>query len=122
MHSGCCSGLRWLLQRLTVISPAAHGGCYSALRWLLQRLTVVVTVADGGCCSDLRWLLQWLMVVAASLMVVTASLTVVTAVATEYRNSRLNITILYWKYLLDIRSEAWLNLCWEYINRNLFAV
>jgi hypothetical protein len=31
-----------------------------------------------------------------------------------------NFIILFWKYLVDIRSEAWLNLCWEYIK--LFAV
>jgi hypothetical protein len=29
---------------------------------------------------------------------------------------RQNIIILFWKYLVDIRSEAWLNLFWEYIN------
>jgi hypothetical protein len=40
--------------------------------------------------------------------------------STEYYNSRL--IILIWKYLLDIRSEAWLNLFWEYINGKLFAV
>jgi hypothetical protein len=33
-----------------------------------------------------------------------------------------NIMILFWKYLVDIRSEAWLNLFGEYINRKLFAV
>jgi hypothetical protein len=27
-----------------------------------------------------------------------------------------HIIILFWKYLVDIRSEAWLNLFWEYIN------
>jgi hypothetical protein len=33
--------------------------------------------------------------------------------------------ILFWKYLADIkklRSEAWLNLFWEYVNGKLFAV
>ncbi len=35
---------------------------------------------------------------------------------------RKNIIILCWKYLIDIRSEAWLNPRWEYINRKLFAV
>jgi hypothetical protein len=40
----------------------------------------------------------------------------------ENNNSRQNITILFWKYLVDIRSEAWLNLFGEYINRKLFAV
>jgi hypothetical protein len=33
-----------------------------------------------------------------------------------------NIAILFWKYLVCIRSEAWLNLVWEYINGKLFAV
>jgi hypothetical protein len=43
--------------------------------------------------------------------------------STEYHNSRQNIIIMIWKYLADIiRSEAWLNLFWEYINRRLFAV
>jgi hypothetical protein len=32
----------------------------------------------------------------------------------EYHNSRQNIIILSRKYLVDIRSEAWLNLYWEY--------
>ncbi len=36
--------------------------------------------------------------------------------------SRQNIIILLQKYLVDIRSEAWLNLFWEYINGNIFAV
>jgi hypothetical protein len=40
----------------------------------------------------------------------------------EYHNSRQNIIILLWKYLVDIRSEAWLNLFWEYIKGILFAV
>ncbi len=40
----------------------------------------------------------------------------------EYYNSRQNIIILFWKYLVDIRSEAWLNLFWEYINWKFFAV
>ncbi len=30
--------------------------------------------------------------------------------------------ILFWKSLVEIRSEAWLNLFWEYINGKLFAV
>ncbi len=30
--------------------------------------------------------------------------------------------ILFWKYLVDMRSETWLNLFWEYINGKLFAV
>jgi hypothetical protein len=37
-------------------------------------------------------------------------------------NSRQNVIILFWKYLVDIRSDAWLNLSWEYINGKLFAV
>jgi hypothetical protein len=41
--------------------------------------------------------------------------------STEYRNSRQIILILFWKYLVDIRSEARLNLFWEYINGKLFA-
>jgi hypothetical protein len=40
----------------------------------------------------------------------------------EYHNSRRNITILFWKYLVDISNEAWQNLFWEYINVKLFAV
>jgi hypothetical protein len=40
--------------------------------------------------------------------------------STEYHNSRL--IILIWKYLLDIRSEAWQNFFWEYINGKLFGV
>ncbi len=42
--------------------------------------------------------------------------------STEYSNSRQNIIIVFWKYLVDIRSEAWLNLFWEYLNGKLFAV
>jgi hypothetical protein len=42
--------------------------------------------------------------------------------STEYHNSRNNIIILFWKYLVDIRNEAWLNLFWAYINGKLFAV
>jgi hypothetical protein len=42
----------------------------------------------------------------------------------EYHNSRPNILILFWNYLIDIRSEAWawLNLFWDYIYGKLFAV
>jgi len=40
----------------------------------------------------------------------------------EYHNSRQNILILFWKYLVNNRSEAWLNLFWENINGKLFAV
>ena len=40
----------------------------------------------------------------------------------EYHNSRKNIIILFWKYLVDIRNEAWLNLFSEYLNGKLFAV
>jgi hypothetical protein len=40
----------------------------------------------------------------------------------EYHNSRQNIIIPFWKYLVDNGSEAWLNLFWEYINGILFAV
>jgi hypothetical protein len=42
--------------------------------------------------------------------------------ATEYHNSRWNIIILFWKYFVDIRSEVWLILVWEYINAKSFAV
>jgi hypothetical protein len=41
---------------------------------------------------------------------------------TAKRLSRQNVIILFWKYLVDIRSEAWQKLFWEHINRNLFAV
>jgi hypothetical protein len=39
-----------------------------------------------------------------------------------YNNSRQNIIILVWKYLVNIRCEAWLNLFWEYTNGKLFAL
>jgi hypothetical protein len=42
--------------------------------------------------------------------------------STEYHNVRQNISILFWKYLVDIRSEAQLNLFWKYNNGKLFAV
>jgi hypothetical protein len=32
----------------------------------------------------------------------------------EYDDSRQNIIILFWKYLIEIRFEAWLNLFWEH--------
>jgi hypothetical protein len=41
--------------------------------------------------------------------------------STEYDNSRQNIKILRWKYLVDIRSEAWQNLFWDHRNGKLFA-
>jgi hypothetical protein len=37
---------------------------------------------------------------------------------TEFNHSRQNIILLFWKYLVDIRSEAWLNLFWEYCTYN----
>ena len=40
----------------------------------------------------------------------------------KHKNPRQNITIMFWKYLVDIESEAWLNLFWQYINGKLFAV
>ncbi len=40
----------------------------------------------------------------------------------EYHNWRRNIIILFWKYLVDISSEAWQNLFWEHINVKLFAL
>jgi hypothetical protein len=40
----------------------------------------------------------------------------------EYYNSEQNIIILFRKYLVDFRSETWLNLFWEYINGKSFAV
>jgi hypothetical protein len=39
-----------------------------------------------------------------------------------YHNSRQNSKILFGKYLVDISSEAWLNLLWEYIDGKLFEV
>ncbi len=39
--------------------------------------------------------------------------------STEYHNSTQNIIILFLKYLVDIRSEACLNLFGEYINGKL---
>jgi hypothetical protein len=45
-----------------------------------------------------------------------------TELNTEYHNSRQDIIILFWKYLVDIRTEAWLNQFWECINGKLFAV
>jgi hypothetical protein len=33
--------------------------------------------------------------------------------STEYHNSRQNIIILFWKYLVDIRNEARVNIFWE---------
>ncbi len=46
----------------------------------------------------------------------------VTVLPTEYHNSRQIIIILFWKYLVDIKSEAWLNRFWDYINGKLVAV
>ena len=40
----------------------------------------------------------------------------------EYHNSRQNIIILFWQYLVDIWSKTWQNLFWEYINGKLFAM
>jgi hypothetical protein len=37
-------------------------------------------------------------------------------------NSRPSIIILFWKYLVYMKSEAWLNAFLEYINGKLFAV
>jgi hypothetical protein len=42
--------------------------------------------------------------------------------APEFNNSRQNIIIRFYKYIVDFRSEAWLNLVWEYINGKLFTV
>ncbi len=42
--------------------------------------------------------------------------------STEYHNSRQNILIQFLKYLVDIRSEAWLILFCEFINGKLFTV
>jgi hypothetical protein len=41
--------------------------------------------------------------------------------STEDHNYKQNIIIMFWKYLVDIRSEVWLNLFWEYINAKLFV-
>jgi hypothetical protein len=46
----------------------------------------------------------------------------ITYFSTEYHNFRQNMMILFWKYLAAVRSEARLNLFWEYINRKLFTV
>jgi len=35
---------------------------------------------------------------------------------------RQNIIILFLKYLVDIKSVAWINLFWEHIDEKLFAV
>ncbi len=48
--------------------------------------------------------------------------TVVLHVSSEYHNSRQNIIIMFWKYLVDISREALLKLFWEHINEKLFAV
>jgi hypothetical protein len=40
----------------------------------------------------------------------------------EYQNTRQNIIILFWKYLGDMRGEAWPNLSGKYINEKLSAV
>jgi hypothetical protein len=40
----------------------------------------------------------------------------------EYHNYRQHIIIQFWKYFVDIRSEVWLNLFWEYICGKLFAI
>ncbi len=40
----------------------------------------------------------------------------------SYCTSRQNVIILFWKYLVDIKSEAWLNLFGKYINGKLFAM
>jgi hypothetical protein len=32
------------------------------------------------------------------------------------------LQLFFWKYLIDIRSEAWLNILWEHKNEKLFAV
>ncbi len=36
----------------------------------------------------------------------------------EYHNSRQNKIIIFWKYLVEIRRKALLNLFWEYIQIN----
>jgi hypothetical protein len=41
---------------------------------------------------------------------------------TEYHNLETEIITLFWKYFVDSRREAWLNIFWEYINGKLFAV
>ncbi len=43
-------------------------------------------------------------------------------ITTEYHNYKQYIIIPFYKYLSDIRSEAWPNHFWEHINRKLFAV
>jgi hypothetical protein len=46
---------------------------------------------------------------------------IVLYLATEYYNSRKNIINLLSKYLVNIRSDDWLKLFWEYIIGKLFA-
>jgi hypothetical protein len=40
----------------------------------------------------------------------------------RYINPRQNIIILFWKYLVDTGSEAWLNLVGKCVNGKLFVV
>ena len=51
-----------------------------------------------------------------------AASTAVLYYSTEYHNSRQNIIVLFWKYLVAFRSKAGQNIFREYINLKLFAV
>ncbi len=42
--------------------------------------------------------------------------------STEYQNSGQNIKIPFRKYVVYISCEEWLNNCWKYMKRKLFAV
>ncbi len=42
--------------------------------------------------------------------------------STQYNNSRQNIIILFWKHLVNTKSEAWLDFFWKYINGKLSAM
>jgi hypothetical protein len=43
-------------------------------------------------------------------MLTAAWLHLVLYFSTEYHKSRQDVLILFWKYLIDIRSQAWLNI------------
>ncbi len=39
----------------------------------------------------------------------------------QYNASKQNIILMFWKYFVDIRSDAWLNLLREYINKKIIG-
>ncbi len=51
-----------------------------------------------------------------------AASTAVLYYSTEYHNSRQNIIVLFCKYLVDIRSSAWLIIFWKYLKGKLFKL